>query len=37
MGPFIQTQAPPSLGDAIIVELGDIKNVNVKPSSWWRK
>jgi hypothetical protein len=37
MGPFVQTQAPPNLRDAIIVELGDTKSVNVKPRSWWRK
>jgi hypothetical protein len=30
MGHFVQTQAPPSLGYAIIMELGDTKSVNVK-------
>jgi hypothetical protein len=36
-GTFRTNQAPLSLRNAIIVELRDIKSVNVKPSSWWRK
>jgi hypothetical protein len=37
MGHFVQTQTLPSSGDAINVELGDTKIVNVKPNSWWKK